>query len=165
MSSSPIRRFFLPALNKRYFLRLILVALTCYLIFGHLIIPLRIQGASMEPTHRDGSFAFCWRLQYLFSQPEHSDVVTVRFSGRKVMLLKRVVALAGEKVEFRGGLLYVNGNLIEEPYVRYRSDWELPPRTVKPGHIYVVGDNRGTAINHHRFGEINMNRIVGGVFP
>jgi signal peptidase I len=165
MSSSPIRRFFLPALNKRYFLRLILVAIACYLIFGHLIIPLRIQGASMEPTYRDGSFAFCWRLQYLFSQPERSDVVTVRFSGRKVMLLKRVVALAGETVEFRGGLLYVDGNLIEEPYVRNRSGWELPPRTVTRGHIYVVGDNRGTAINRHRFGEVNLNRIVGGVFP
>lgn len=81
------------------------------------------------------------------------------------MLLKRIVALAGETVEFRGGLLYVDGNLIEEPYVRNRSGWELPPRIVTPGHIYVVGDNRGTAINRHRFGEVNVNRIVGGVFP
>ena len=79
MSSSPIRRFFLPTLTERYFLRLILVALACYLIFGHIIIHLRIQWASMDSTHSDGSFAFCWRLQYLFSQPEGSDVVTVRY--------------------------------------------------------------------------------------
>lgn len=81
------------------------------------------------------------------------------------MLLKRVVALAGETVEFRKGVLYVNGNLIEEPYLRYRSDWQLPPRTVSLGHVYVVGDNRGTAIKRHKFGEININRIVGGVLP
>lgn len=81
------------------------------------------------------------------------------------MLLKRVVALAGETVEFREGGLYVSGILIEEPYVRHRSDWQLPPRRVSPGHVYVVGDNRGTDINRHQFGEVNMNRIVGGVFP
>jgi signal peptidase I len=163
MSSSPIHRFLFPSLNKRFFIRLILVALTCYLIFGHLLIPLRIQGLSMEPAYRDRSFAFCWRLQYLFSPPERFDVVTVRFSGRRVMLLKRVVALPGETVEFREGELYVDGNLIEEPCVHHRSNWELPPRTVAPGHVYVVGDNRGTPMAVHKFGEINMNRIVGGV--
>ena len=81
------------------------------------------------------------------------------------MLLKRVVALPGETVEFRTGFLYVNGNVIEEPYVHHRSDWELSQRTVAPGHIYVVGDNRGTPMAHHRFGEVNLKRIVGGVFP
>lgn len=163
MSSSPIHRFLFPSLNKRFFIRLILVALTCYLIFGHLLIPLRIQGLSMDPTYRDGSFTFCWRPQYLFSPPDRFDVVAVRFSGRKVVLLKRVVALPGETVEFREGELYVDGNLIEEPYVHHRSNWELPPRTVAPGHVYVVGDNRGMPMTLHKFGEINMNRIVGGV--
>ncbi len=81
------------------------------------------------------------------------------------MLLKRVIALEGETVEFREGLLYVNGILIEEPYVLQRSNWQLPPRTVRSGHVYVAWDNRGTDINRHRFGEININRIVGGVFP
>jgi signal peptidase I len=81
------------------------------------------------------------------------------------MLLKRIVALQGETIEFRKGLLYVNGNLIEEPYIHHRFEWELPPRKVAPGHVYVVGDNRETPMGRHRFGEINMNRIVGGVFP
>jgi signal peptidase I len=163
MSSSPIHRFFFPTLNKRFFIRIILVALTCYLIFGHLLIPLRIQGLSMEPTYHDGSFTFCWRPQYLFSPPERFDVVAVRFSGRRVMLLKRVVALPGETVEFRKGELYVDGNLIVEPYVHHRANWELPPRTIAPGHVYVVGDNRGTPMSLHKFGETNIKRIVGGV--
>ena len=81
------------------------------------------------------------------------------------MLLKRIVALEGETVEFRKGLLYVNGNVISEPYVQFTSDWDLPPRVIAPGHVYVVGDNRGTSMDHHRFGEIDMKRIVGGVFP
>lgn len=81
------------------------------------------------------------------------------------MLLKRIVALEGETVEFRKGLLYVNGHVTSEPYVRYPSDWQLPPRAIAPGHVYVVGDNRGTSMARHQFGEINMKRIVGGVIP
>jgi signal peptidase I len=77
--------------------------------------------------------------------------------------LKRIVALPGETVEFREGELYVDGNLIEEPYVHHRLNWELPPRTVASRHVYVVGDNRGTPMSRHKFGEVNMNRIVGGV--
>lgn len=165
MLPNAIHRFLFPSPDKRFFIRLFLLALACYLIFGHVLIPLRIQGLSMEPTYHDRSFAFCWRLQYAFSPPKRFDVVTVRYSGRSVMLLKRVVALQGETVEFRKGMLYVNGKLMEEPYVRHRSGWELPPRTVAPGHVYVVGDNRGTPMAQHLFGEVDLNRIVGGVIP
>lgn len=163
MPSTLLRRFFFPSLDKRYFLRLILLGLTCFLLFGYILIPLRIQGESMEPTYGNGSFAFCWRPQYLFSPIQRFDVVTVRFTGRSVMLLKRVIALSGETVEFRQGNLYVNGNLIQEPYVRHRSDWNLAPRTIAPGHVYVIGDNRGTSMSRHRFGQIKIDRIVGGV--
>ena len=80
------------------------------------------------------------------------------------MLLKRIIALPGETVAFRQGVLYVNGIRIEEPYVHHHSDWDLAPRKVAPGHIYVVGDNRGTSMARHRFGQVVMDRIVGGVF-
>lgn len=135
------------------------------MIFGHLVIPLHIRGVSMDPTYRNGSFAFCWRLRYFFSPPQRFDVVAVRYSGRKIMLLKRIVALPGETVEFREGELYVDGNRIEEPYVKHQSDWELPPRILKPGHVYVVGDNRGVSQDRHQFGAIDITRIVGGVIP
>lgn len=163
--SSSLRRFFLPTLDKRYFVRLVLVVLASYLIFGYLLIPLRIQGVSMEPTYRDRTYAFSWRLQYAFAPMERFDVVTVRYAGRRVMLLKRIVALPGETVEFREGYLYVDGKLIDEPYVHHRAAWELAPRTVAAGHVYVVGDNRGTPMDRHQFGETSMHRIVGGVFP
>lgn len=165
MPAFSLRRFFVPTLNKRYFIRLVLVALASYLIFGYLLIPLRIQGVSMEPTYHDRTYAFSWRLQYAFAPIKRFDVVTVRYSGRRVMLLKRVVALPGETVEFRKGYLYVDGKLIDEPYVRHRVAWELAPRTVASGHVYVVGDNRGTPMDRHQFGETSLHRIVGGVFP
>lgn len=158
-----LQNFILPDLTGKVIVRMVLVALAAYIVFGYLLIPIRIQGASMEPTFRDGSFNFCWRLQYLFSDPKHYDIVTIRFAGRKVMLLKRVVSLAGETVEFRRGALLVNGKMIEEPYVQYPSDWNLEPREVKSGNVYVVGDNRSVPIHQHHFGQVSVKRIVGGV--
>lgn len=162
-TSERIGKFLMPPLRKSYLIRLILLAGGCYLIFSFLLIPLRIQGQSMEPAYEDGSFALCWRLRYLFSPPRQGDIVTVRFSGHRVMLLKRIVALPGETIEFREGILYRNGKPVEEPYVRYRAPWNLAPRKVAPDHVYVVGDNRGTPMDRHRFGQVKMDRIVGGV--
>jgi signal peptidase I len=156
-----IRKFFFPSLTSKSLIRVSLVALSAYLFFGYLCIPFTIQGISMEPTYHNRGVNFCWRLPYFFSEPKGHDVVTVRFAGSKVMLLKRVVAQEGEQVEFRDGKLFVDGKEIEEPYVLYPCDWNLPPRQVEEDHIYVVGDNRNMPIENHHFGQTTKNRIMG----
>jgi signal peptidase I len=156
-----IRKFFLPSLTPKFLIRVSLMALFAYLFFGYLCIPFTIQGISMEPTYHHGGVNFCWRLRYFFSEPKRHDVVTVRFAGSSVMLLKRVVAREGERVEFRDGKLFVDGKEIEEPYVRYPCNWNLPPRQVEKDHIYVVGDNRNMPIENHHFGQALKSRIMG----
>lgn len=158
-----VKRFFLPKITRDFILRLLLVTAAATLIFSQVLIPLRINGHSMEPTYRDGGFNFCWRFRYLLTEPAHGDVVVIRFSGHRVVLLKRVVALAGETVEFRHGILFVNGQSINEPYLQTASDWQLPPRVVEPGKVYVVGDNRSVAMDRHHFGQVDRQRILGGV--
>lgn len=157
-----LRRFLLPDLNRRFALRAALVALAALFVFTQALIPLRIEGRSMEPTYRDGGFNLCWRWRYLLSPPQRGDVAAIRFAGPRVMLLKRVVGLPGETVAFRDGVLLVNGNPINEPYVRTHSDWNLSPRVVAPGKVYVVGDNRGVPMEQHHFGQVEQERIVGG---
>lgn len=157
-----VKAFFLPRMTRQYVLRLAAVALTAYLLFAYVCIPARAKGASMEPTYRDGSFILCWRLLYLFSSPKPGDVVMVRFSGTRTMYLKRVVALAGDTVAFRSGVLFVNGRKREEPYVKHREPWNLPPRKVDSDHVYVVGDNRGMPMDNHAFGQTEVRRIAGG---
>lgn len=162
MNTQKLRSFFLPKLDKRFFVRLCLVALGAYLIFGFLIRPAWVRGESMEPTYHDGGINFCWRFRYAFSKPRSGDVVMIRYAGEHVMLFKRVVAVAGETVEFRDGQLYVNGVRRAEPYVKTACDWNLPPREVKPGHVYVIGDNRDMPMRYHRFGQTRVDRIAGG---
>lgn len=159
--SKIIRQFFLPSLTPKFLIRVLVVSILAYLFFTYLCIPIRIQGGSMEPTYRSGGFNFCWRLRYLFSKPNRYDIVAIRLAGQKVMLLKRVVALEGEEVAFRQGKLLVNGKELEEPYLRYPCDWDLSPRKVEKGSVYVVGDNRNMPMESHYFGQTSIRRIVG----
>lgn len=156
-----IHQFFFPSLTPHFLIRASLVALCAYLLFGYICIPMRIRGYSMEPTYHNGSINFCWRLQYLFFKPTKGDVVMIRLAGNKVVLLKRVVALEGEQVEFRSGKLVVDGTESDEPYVQYPCDWNLPLRQVAQGCVYVVGDNREEPMERHYFGQTSIERIIG----
>jgi signal peptidase I len=160
-SNSRIRQFFFPSITPKFLVRVAAIGISAYLFFGYLCIPFRIQGISMEPTYHNGGFNFCWRLPFLFSSPKRFDVVAVRMAGTRVMLLKRVVAMEGEEVEFRDGRLLIDGKEMEEPYVRYPSHWNLPPREVEKGNAYVVGDNRNMPMENHHFGQTSVKRIVG----
>jgi len=156
-----LSRFFFPSLTPGYVLRVLGIAACAYIVFSRVLIPLHINGTSMEPTYHDRAWNLCWRFRYRSSLPERGDVVVVRFAGMRVMLLKRVVALSGETVEFRGGKLFVNGEEQVEPYVATPCDWELSPRVVEEGKVYVVGDNRGVPMANHKFGQTSVLRIVG----
>jgi signal peptidase I len=157
-----IRQFFFPSLTRAFLLRVSIVAFSTYLFLGYLCTPIFVQGKSMEPTYHHRTFNFCWRLRYISSKPKRNDVVMVRFAGTRVMLLKRVVALEGEWVEFRKGRLHVDGREVHEPYVRYPGNWNLSPRQVEKDCVYVVGDNRSTPIEDHHFGQTPLRRIMGG---
>jgi signal peptidase I len=143
--------------------RAIIVAIVAWIVFAFVLPPIHLEGHSMEPAYHDGSYHFYWRQSYLFSPPSPGDVVAIRFAGKKVVLLKRVVALAGDTVAFENGVLFRNGYPVQEPYVRFRSNWNLKPRKVRPGRLHVVGDNRGVPMNQHHFGQVNSSRILGKV--
>jgi signal peptidase I len=156
------KAFFFPDVNRAFIFRLLTVALSAAIIFGFVLIPFRIQGHSMAPTYQDGGFNFCNRLRFVFSGPQEQDVVAIRLAGQSIMLLKRVVAIEGDVVEFRAGRLFVNNRPVDEPYAHDPSAWDLPPRTVARGHVYVVGDNRRVPMHIHQFGQTSIDRIIGG---
>lgn len=85
----------------------------------------------------------------------------IRFAGQKVTLLKRVVALEHEEIEFRNGTLWINGKELEEPYVHSPFRWNLTVRRVEPNSVYVIGDNRAGPMEDHFFGQVAVARILG----
>ena len=134
----------------------------------------RIRGSSMLPTLRSGSWAFVWRLPYRFRPPRRGDVVICHFPGRRVKKLpflkqnfvKRVIGLPGETLEVAEGVLYINGQPLDEPYLdpaRCRFFRNRPPVTLGPDEYYVLGDNRDSSNDSRRVGPLRRRDILGRV--
>jgi signal peptidase I len=145
-------------------IRIVVLVVATFVVFRFILLPpIRITGPSMSPTYRENSIHFVNRLAYSWREPRRGDVVSIRLAGKSIMYMKRIVGLPGETVEFRGGQLFVNGQPLDEPYVRSRSRWEMPPRRLGVEEFFVVGDNRSMPIEDHVFGVATRNRIVGKI--
>lgn len=161
MLSKKAKQFLFPVVTKTLAIRMVVVAILAYIIFAHVCVPMRIAGESMAPTYESDQVVFCWKPSYWFSEPDRFDVVFVKMAGNRIVLLKRVVALSGERVAVQNGKLVVNGKPISEPYVAYRGEWNLPERSVRSGFVYLVGDNRSRSMASHVFGQASVDRILG----
>ena len=153
--------FIFPRLTRVFFVRLILLAATTWLVGMFWLRPMVVDGASMEPTYAAHGVNVCVLTAYRSHPPARGDVVALKYGGMRYMLLKRVLAFAGETVAFSNGVCLVNGRPLDEPYVVKNSDWTVQPRTVQTGHIYVMGDNRSVPFENHVGGEISLARVAG----
>lgn len=135
---------------------LMLLAIGKFVLMG-----IRVEGISMLPTLPSKKAHLINRLAYLFHPPRRGDIIAIKMAGEHAMLLKRVIALPGETVAFHDGKVLINGEILDEPYVKYPCHWEQAPEPVGPDEVYVVGDNRSMDIVDHEQGRAYRNQIVG----
>ncbi len=135
----------------------------CLLVFKFLLLPIRVEGVSMMPTYRQNQVNLLNRAAYWFRPPQRGDVVGIRLAGPHVMFCKRIVGLPGEAVSFHEGRLYINGQPVDEPYLKRPCHWEHEPIVDGPDEYYVVGDNRSMDFYDHEQGRADRSRIVGRV--
>jgi signal peptidase I len=150
---------------RRTLIRIGVIVATCLLLRAYVVVPIRVGGPSMLPTYRPGGVNFVNRLAYLRHEPQRGDVVAIRLAGESVMFMKRVIGLPGETVEFANGHLLINGHYQDEPYVKFKCNWNFVPERSRLGEdeYYVVGDNRSMAHTDHTQGAARRARIVGKV--
>ena len=156
-----LRQFLAPRLSGRFLVRATALAFVTFAVGRWALKPMRVEGASMEPTYAQRGFNLGNLLAYRWRAPRRGEVVLLRYGGERWYLLKRVLAFAGENIEFRHGVCLVDGKPLDEPYVKLNAGWNVPPRKVAPGHVYVMGDNRGVPFEAHVGGEIAVARIAG----
>jgi signal peptidase I len=143
--------------------------LVAWFIQSQLVQAFVIPSASMEPTLVDRDRVL---VNKLASTVGRGDVVVFRRPpdvqmGEVEDLIKRVVALGGDTVGATGGVVLVNGEPIDEPYL---SDGaftdDFGPVEVPDGTLFVLGDNRGTAMSFDSrfFGPIDDDLVVGRAF-
>jgi signal peptidase I len=154
-----------------------------------------IPSASMEPTlDGPGDRVLVEKISYHFRSPGPGDVVvfekdlgppivggqnepvwtdiTNAFkelfgfpTGGREDLIKRVMAVGGDKIEARGGSVYVNGRKVDEPYLAPGvKTFSFGPITVPQGKLFVMGDNRGNSDDSRSFGPVLVDKVVGRAF-
>jgi signal peptidase I len=131
------------------------------IVFGWILLPLRLSGISMLPTYEDGAFNFANRAAYWIRDPARGDVVAIRMAGAHAVYVKRIVGMPGERIEIVQGTVTVNGEPLLEPAVVRRAPWSLAPVTVGPDEYFVVGDNRSMTIENHDLGRVKRRRVIG----
>ena len=133
----------------------------CWILFKFVLIPIRVTGVSMVPTYPDHSIKVVNRLAYTWSKPHRGDIVAVRMTGKWFMYVKRIIGLPGETIGIHGGVVSINGEVLEEPYVHGRAPWVVDPVKLRNDEYYVIGDNRALEQDEHTFGKIQEVQIVG----
>ena len=120
-----------------------------------------VYGQSMEPNLHTAQRLIVEKVSYRLHTPERGDIVVVHVEGFDNPLIKRVIGLPGETVEIRDNRVWIDGELIEEPYLDSVKQYNYGPTRVEPLHVFVMGDNRPASNDSRYFGAVPVDKIVG----
>ena len=129
-----------------------------------------VDGRSMEPNFVSGQRLVISRVHYWLGDPDRGDIIVFNSPNPRTedesALVKRVIGLPGDIIEFRDQVLYINGEVWDEPYInepcsKYRcadESWELGP-----DEFFMMGDNRNVSNDSRKFGPVPRENVVGEV--
>ena len=178
---------------RRLFREILQTALLALVLFSGLQISIqnyRVEGFSMQPTLAEGQYLLVNKLayyhvdtghlsrylplidgqdgdvSYLVRPPERGEIVVFRFPNDPSRnFVKRIVAIPGDSIEIRRGDVYVNDQLIDEPYLVEPSRNTIMARTVMgPDEYFVMGDNRVHSNDSRSWGAVPLENIIGRVW-
>ncbi len=147
----------------------IIIIIVVILIRTFIITPVQVEGSSMMPNLKDNEILM---LKKYDKKLERFDIIV--FDYGKDRLIKRVIGLPGETVEYKNDKLYINGKRVKETFVRnsQTQDFKLEDLDIKKipkGYYFVMGDNRNNSTDSRIIGLISEKNIKGktnfSIFP
>lgn len=152
-------------------LELLVLILGIYTLVNLATVRFIVEGPSMEPTLHTDQFLVVSRVKYLLDEPERGDLVVFHFPGNVAEdYVKRLIALPGDTIEFREQQVYVNGTLLNEPYINEPCrPVNCPDVTyvMEADEYFLMGDNRNRSSDSRIFEQrgqvVQRQHIVGEV--
>ena len=135
------------------------ILLLVVIIRSFIVTPVIVSGTSMYDTLNDGDILL---LEKFDKNYERFDIIIFDYNNTK--LVKRVIGLPGEHIEYKDGKLYINGNLVDEEFSSITSDFTLEYlgyEIIPEGYYFVLGDNRNLSSDSRVLGLIKSDSING----
>lgn len=151
-------------------LKSIVIASLIILLMFSFARPSWVVGPSMEKTMAEGDLLLVQATSYLFGKPQRGDIVVVNSHQQindidDANIVKRVIGLPGERVVIDYGHVYIDNQLLKEPYLYGDNTPNSGEWLVPEGHVFVMGDNRNhSSDSRDRFGYIAIDDIKGKVY-
>lgn len=148
---------------------IVVAIIVCVLLFSFVVRLVDVVGDSMYPTLENGDKII---VSNLFYDPQPGDIIVFRKDEyRDQPLVKRIIAVEGQTVDidFDRGIVYVDGEPIDEPYIAEPTTESLDfvgPITVDQGCVFVMGDNRNHSTDSRdaRIDCVDVRCIMGKVY-
>ena len=137
----------------------VVILILVILLKSYVITPIKVNGNSMYPTLEDQDIMILDIISYKLHGLKRFDIVVI--NQGKELIIKRVIGLPGEKVEYKKGQLYINGNEVKDPYTDQDTYIEDISITVPKNEYYVLGDNRQNSLDSRTFGTFSTKQILG----
>ncbi len=145
---------------------LTLVAAVAVALFinNFIIVNATVPSSSMEETIMTDDRVIGLRLAYKNNDPLRGDIIIFKFpDDESILYIKRVIGLPGDTVDIHDGSVFVNGEALEEPYIKESTEGSFGPYTVPEGHYFMLGDNRNNSADSRYWNNTFLERekIVG----
>lgn len=144
-------------------LETILLSLVLFLTINTVSERIRVESISMQSTLFPGDYVIVNKLAYRFNHsPSRGDVIVFRYPPNPdaIPYIKRVIGLPGDQVHIADGKVYINGQLLIEPYLTVTTtrggDWSVPAEQ-----LFVMGDNRNNSSDSRSWGFVPLGNIIG----
>ncbi len=139
-----------------------------YVFIGQIMV---ITGDSMYPTYINGEKLIVEKLSVKYKPLSRDEIVIFNHPLEKIVVIKRVIGLPGEKVMISDNKVYINGQPLEEPYLQPNTQTQSG-QNLKDGVEYeipadsyvVLGDNRKDSLDSRQWGFLPKQYIVGRIF-
>ena len=147
----------------------ILTAIIFVFIFNFFTGFTTVQGVSMEPTLHTGDKLVINKIDKLTRNIERGDIIVFDSTpgaskSEKIYFIKRVIGIAGDKIEIKNGDVFVNGVEIDESYADKLDSYTNLTLTVPEDSYFVLGDNRDKSNDSRYFGTILHSQVSGSIF-